>query len=86
MLFRSAVLDFARRIFPVNTETVVIPYFPVQNDMVKVKGDADEVWRARVIDFSLRRKIVQGRFFVQRDHRMACFLSKHYWNFTGTMA
>ena len=32
------IMDFMRRIFPVAVDTVVVPYFPVANDMVNVKG------------------------------------------------
>ena len=42
------VIDFMRRIFPVRDETVIVPYYPVADDMVGVKGDNGEVWKARV--------------------------------------
>lgn len=59
------VMDFMRRIFPVAVDTVVVPYFPVADDMVNVKGDDGAVWKARVLTFSLRRQVVRGRFFVE---------------------
>ena len=46
------VIDFMRRIFPVRDETVVVPYYPVTDDMVDVKGDNGEVWKARVLSFN----------------------------------
>lgn len=64
------VIDFMRRIFPVRDDTVVVPYYPVIDDMVDVKGDNGEVWKARVLSFNLRRKIIQGRFFVQRHDEL----------------
>ena len=42
------IMDFMRRIFPVAVDTVVVPYFPVANDMVNVKGDDRAVWKARI--------------------------------------
>ena len=64
------VIDFVRRIFPVRDDTVVVPYYPVIDDMVDVKGDNGEVWKAHVLSFNLRRKIIQGRFFVQRHDEL----------------
>lgn len=60
------VVDFMRRIFPVQCDTVVVPYYPVTDDMVNVKRDDGEVWKACVLSFSLRRKVIWGRFFVHR--------------------
>lgn len=61
------VLDVMRRIFPIIPGTVVIPYYPVLDDMVLVRGnDADEVWRARVVQYSMIVKVIRGRFFVQQ--------------------
>lgn len=59
------IMDFMRRIFPVAVDTVVVPYFPVANDMVNVKGDDGAVWKARVLTYSLRGQVVRGRFFVE---------------------
>ena len=47
---------------------MVVPYYPVTDDMVDVKGDNGEVWKAHVLN--LRRKIIQGRFFVQRHDEL----------------
>ena len=33
------VNDFMRRIFPISAGTVVVPYYPVRNDMIEVRGD-----------------------------------------------
>ena len=40
--------------------------------MVDVKGDNGEVWKARVLNFNLRRKFIQGHFFVQRQDELWC--------------
>ena len=60
------VVYFMRRIFPIQCDTVVVPYYPVTDDMVNVKGDNGEVWKAHVLSFSLTRKVIQGRFFVHK--------------------
>ena len=44
---------------------MLFPYFPVANDMVNVKGDDGAVWKARVLTYSFRGQVVQGRFFVE---------------------
>ena len=62
------VIDFMRRIFPIAPGTVVLPYYPVVNDMVMVRGAAiNDVWRARVISYDLPRKFILGRFFTKED-------------------
>lgn len=48
------VIDFMRPIFPVREDTVVVAYYPVTDDMVDVKGDNGEVWKACVLSFNLR--------------------------------
>ena len=65
------VIDFIRRIFPVSAGTVVVPYYPVKNDMILVQGDdEDSLWKAHVIKYNLKKKTVTVRFFVKRagDH------------------
>ena len=49
---------------------MVVPYYPVTDDMVDVKGDNGEVWKAHVLSFNLRRKIIQECFFVQRHDEL----------------
>lgn len=49
--------------FPI-TLPVVVPYYPVNDDMANVRGDDEEVWKAHVLSFDLRRQVVLGRFFV----------------------
>ena len=61
------VIDFMRRIFPVNAGTVVVPYYPVKNDMILVQGDdEDSFWKAHVIKYNLKQKTLTVRFFVHR--------------------
>ena len=58
------VIDNMRRLFPVAFGTVVVPCYPVQNDMVLVKGEGEsDIWKARVVSMDLRRKAITGRFF-----------------------
>ena len=48
--------------------SVVVPYHPVINDMVLVRGATfDDVWKARVIAFNLPRKTLLGNFFTEKD-------------------
>jgi len=59
------IIDYMRRLFPVTFGTVVIPYYPEEHDMVEVKGDDGEKWKAHVIKFSLPRNTIKARFFQQ---------------------
>ena len=62
------LIDFMRRIFPIAYGSVVVPYYPVTNDMVLVQGGAaDEIWKARVTAFNLHRRTLQCRFFVKEN-------------------
>ena len=63
------VIDFMRRIFPVTVGSVVVPCYPLQNDMVLVRSDKEAaVWRARVKSCNFRQKIVTaGCFFEKKE-------------------
>lgn len=57
------VIDFMRRIFPTSAGTVVVPYYPVKNDLILVRGDdEDSLWKALVLSFSMRQKTVCVKF------------------------
>jgi hypothetical protein len=58
-----ALIDFDRTI--VQLPLVVVPVFPQIGDMVLVKGDADEVWRAEVRSVDQHAKSVKGYFFIK---------------------
>lgn len=65
------VVDFMRRVFPIGADSVVVPYYPVPNDMVLVMGDQrDTLWRARVVSYNIARKIVKGQFFIEQTDRV----------------
>ena len=65
------VIDFMRRIFPISAGTVVVPYYPVKNDMILVRGDdEDSLWKALVLAFSMRRKTVTVKFFEKQSDRI----------------
>jgi hypothetical protein len=58
------IVDYMRRVFPVTSGTVVIPYYPEVHDIVEVKGNDGEEWKAHVIKFSISRNTINARFFV----------------------
>ena len=68
------VIDFMRRIFPVTEETVIVPYYPCINDMIDVRGDGDDVWKAQVLSFSLTWKTVNAKFFVNDPRRVGAWV------------
>lgn len=59
------LVDYMRRVFPVTEGTVVVPYYPVVHDMVEIKGNDGQVWKACVLSFNLTRLTVNARFFVE---------------------
>jgi hypothetical protein len=65
---KLVVIDFMRRIFPIVSGSVIVPYYPVSNDMILVQGgEEDEIWKARVSAFNLQRKTLQCRFFAKEN-------------------
>ncbi|KAL9976592.1 hypothetical protein ACROYT_G013913 [Oculina patagonica] len=59
------LVDYMRRVFPVTEGTVVVPYYPVVHDMVEIKGNDGQVWKACALSFNLTRLTVNARFFVE---------------------
>ena len=80
------LVDYMRRVFPVTEGTVVVPYYPVVHDMVEVKGNDGQVWKAYVQSFNLTRSSVNARFFVEGGTQLQVIhfnsilgISKGYW-------
>lgn len=66
-----AVINFMRRIFPISGGTVVVPYYPVKNDMILVRGDDEHsLWKALVLSFSMRQKTATVKFFEKQSDRI----------------
>lgn len=62
------VIDFIRRILLIVSGSVIVPYYPVLDDMVLVqRGAEDEIRKARVSAFNLQQKTLQCRFFVKEN-------------------
>lgn len=61
----SILVDYMRRVFPVTQGTVVVPYYPVAHDMVGIKGDDGQIWKAHVLSFNLTRLTVNAKFFIE---------------------
>lgn len=59
------VVDYMRRVFPVTQGTVVVRYYPVAHDMVAIKGEDGQIWKAHVLSFSLTRSTINARFYVE---------------------
>ena len=60
-----------RRVFPIGADSVVVPYYPVANDMVLVMGNQPAtLWRARVVSYNIPRKVVKGQFFIEQADRI----------------
>ena len=63
-----AVIDPCRTVMPL--PCILVPVYPQIGDMVLVKGDDDELWRAHVRAVDHRSKSARGYFFVKH----------HNWN------
>ena len=55
-------MRFFRPDFPITS--VSVPYWPVEGDMVLVKGDELEPWRALVQAISARTRTVKATFYI----------------------
>ena len=67
------VIDYARPAMPL--PHILVPVFPQIGDMVLVKGDDDELWRAEVRAVNHELKSARGYFFVK--HRN--WNDNHQW-------
>lgn len=65
---RFILMDYMRRVFPVTEGTVVVPYYPVVHDMVEIKGDHGQIWKACVLSFNLTRLTANAIFFCRGWH------------------
>ena len=55
-------IDFQRQCFPL--ASVIVPCYPEVGDMLLIKGDDPEPWRAVVLAVQERSQTVQVRFYV----------------------
>lgn len=55
-------IDYQRPHFPVSS--VIVPVYPEVGDMILVKGDDPEPWRALVLSVQQRNNAVQVHFYV----------------------
>ena len=58
-----AVIDYVRTTMPL--PHILVPVYPQIGDMVLVKGDDDELWRAEIRAVDHRLKTARGYFFVK---------------------
>ena len=72
------VVDFNRRSLPITAEDVRIPFYPEKDDMVKILGDDDSLWFAKVIGIEKNRmarvryyeKNASGKMVPKRKERI----------------
>lgn len=69
---KFAVIDPTRPQIPL--PEVLVPLFPQVGDMVLVKGDREELWRAEVRFVDQEAHIVQGYFYIKHQHWQENFL------------
>ena len=64
------LVDNMQRVFPVTEGTVVVSHYPVVHNMVEIKGDDGQVWKACILSFNLTHLTVDARFFVRMAHNL----------------
>lgn len=61
------VMDYDRKDIPLSPVNIIVPMLPEKDNMVKVRGDNDDIWLAYVHDVDERSKTCRVHFYVQSD-------------------
>ena len=59
------VVDFNRTKIPITLEDIIIPAYPVEGDMVVLRGDNDELWHAHVLSTDKRLQTCKVHFYIE---------------------
>ena len=65
-----AVVDFQRPFMPMNWADIVIPFYPMVNDIVVIRGENDEIWVARILRVNTEEKTVKVWYFREQSHEL----------------
>lgn len=76
------VVDFNRTKIPITLEDIIIPAYPVEGDMVVLRGDNDELWHAHVLSTDKRLQTCKVHFYIED----ATSPGKYVRETTGRMA
>ena len=59
------VIDFLRPHLPLCANDIIVPIYPISGDMIRVRGDDDDVWLAHVLSVDDKSRTCQIHFFVE---------------------
>jgi hypothetical protein len=51
-----AVVDFERPNLPINFADITVPFYPMVNDIVVIRGENDEIWVAKILKVNTEEK------------------------------
>ena len=65
-----AVVDFERSIMPISWADIVVPFYPMVNDIVVIRGENDEIWVARILRVNTEEKTVKVWYYREQSHEV----------------
>ena len=66
------VVDYQRPFMPINWADIVVPFYPMVNDIVVIREENDEVWVARFLKVNTEEKTVKVWYYRERSHEIVC--------------
>ena len=61
------VVDFERPTMPISWADIVIPFYPMVNDIVVIRGENDEIWVARILRINTEEKTVKVWYYKEQS-------------------
>ena len=65
-----AVVDFERPFMPISCVDTVIPFYPMVNDIVVIRGENDEIWVARILRINTEERTVKVWYYREEGHEL----------------
>lgn len=65
-----AVVDFERPNLPINWQDITVPFYPMVNDIVVIRGGNDEIWVAKILKVNIKEKTVKVWYYREQGHKM----------------
>lgn len=59
------IIDFQRPELPITADDVLVPVYPLQDDMVAIHGESGEVWFAHILLVNIEDKTCKVHFYIQ---------------------
>ncbi|CAB4026573.1 Hypothetical predicted protein [Paramuricea clavata] len=65
-----AVVDFERPNLPINFADITVPFYPMVNDIVVIRGENDEIWVAKILKVYTEEKTVKVWYYREQGHEL----------------